>query len=55
MGGQMFDARTGVLTQMSDGEMQELRDLINGLAVGFPMGPMWITPDKAFLLLVSPH
>lgn len=55
MGGQMFDARTGVLTQMSDGEMQELRDLISGLAVGFPMGPMWITPDKAFLLLVSPH
>ena len=55
MGGQMFDARTGVLTQMSGGDMQELSDLVRALPVGFPMGPMWITPDKAFLILVSPH
>jgi hypothetical protein len=55
MGGQMFDARTGVLTQMSDGDMLELSDLASALPIGFTMGPLWITPDKAFLVLVSPH
>ena len=55
MGGQMFDARTGTLTQLSDSDKSELDNLIGVLPVGFASGPTWINPDGAFVLLFSPH
>lgn len=55
MGQQEFDARTGTLTPLADSDKTDMNDLARSLPVGFPMGPMWITPDKAFVILVSPH
>lgn len=55
MGGQMFDARTGTLTQLSDTDKTELDNLVSVVPVGFTTGPTWIVPDQAFVILVSPH
>jgi hypothetical protein len=55
MGGQMFDARTGTLTQLPDSDKSDLDNLVTVLPVGFTTGPTWIDPDRAFVLLISPH
>jgi hypothetical protein len=55
MGGQMFDARTGTLTQLPDSDKADLDNLVTVLPAGFTTGPTWIDPDQAFVLLVSPH
>ena len=55
MAGQMFDARTGTLTQLPDTDKTEFDNLVSALPVGFTTGPVWIDPDQAFIILVSPH
>jgi hypothetical protein len=55
MAGQVFDARTGTLTQLSDTDKTELDNLVSVVPVGVTTGPTWINPNKAFVNLVSPH
>jgi hypothetical protein len=55
MGGQEFDTRTGILSQMSPGEMEKLEALTKELPGGGALVPTVINTDKTTIIYVSPH
>jgi hypothetical protein len=55
MGGQEFDTRTGILTQMPPSEIRALERSLKELPSNFTVTPTLFTPDKTTIIYVSPH
>ena len=55
MGGQEFDTRTGILSQLSPNEISTLEALTKELPGGGPIVPTSVNTDQTTIIYVSPN